>query len=69
MTPYGGLLNDEEVAAVLTFVRNSFGNKASVISADQVKAVRAAIEDKKGFYSPEELLQEHPMEEKLGMRD
>ena len=28
MTPFGGLLNDEEVAAVLTYVRNSFGNKA-----------------------------------------
>jgi mono/diheme cytochrome c family protein len=60
MTPFGGLLNDEEVAAVLTYVRNSFGNKASVISPDQVKTVRAAIEDKKDFYSPEELLKEHP---------
>jgi mono/diheme cytochrome c family protein len=58
MTPFGGLLNDEEVAAVLTYVRNSFGNKASVISAKKVREVRAAIEDKKGFYSPEELLNE-----------
>ena len=61
MTPFGGLLNDEEVAAVLTYVKNSFGNKGTSISADQVKAIRAAIADKKGFYSPEELLREHPM--------
>lgn len=61
MTPYGGMLNDAEVAAVLTYVRNSFGNKASVISAEQVKSVRAATEGKDGFYSPEELLKEHPM--------
>lgn len=55
MTPFGGMLNDEEVAAVLTYVRNSFGNKASVVAADQVKAVREAIQDKEGFYTAEEL--------------
>ena len=65
MTPFGGLLNDEEVAAVLTFVRNSFGNKAGVISAEKVKQVRAAIEEKSGFYTVEEILQEHPLEKAL----
>ena len=63
MTAYGGLLNDDEVAAVLTFVRNSFGNKASVITPNQVKKVRDAIEEKKDFYAPEELLKEHPHQE------
>ena len=62
MTPFGKMLNDEEVAAVLTYVRNSFGNKAPVISSNQVKAVRAATEGKTGFYSPEELLKQHPLE-------
>ena len=37
-------MTDEESAAVLTYVRNSFGNKASVISAEQVKKVRAEVE-------------------------
>ena len=60
MTPFGGMLNDNEIAAVLTYVRNSFGNKASVITPDKVKAVRAATKDKQGFYSPEELLKAHP---------
>ena len=63
MTPFGGLLNDEEVAAVLTYVRNAFGNEASPISPEKVKEVRAAIADKQGYYSPEELLREHPLEE------
>ena len=63
MTPFEGLLSDEEVAAVLTFVRNSFGNKASAISPDKVAEVRAAIEGKTGFYSPEELHEAHPHEE------
>jgi mono/diheme cytochrome c family protein len=62
MTPFGGLLNDEEIADVLTYVRNSFGNKASVISPAKVGEVRAAIKNKTGFYSPDELVKEHPLE-------
>ena len=60
MTPFEGMLNDNDVAAVLTYVRNSFGNKASVISPDKVKKVRAEVKSKTGFYSPEELLKMHP---------
>jgi len=59
MTQFKGL-GDEEIAAVLTYVRNSFGNKASVITPGKVKAVRAATRDRQGFYSPAELLKEHP---------
>ena len=62
MTPFGGLLKDDEVAAVITYVRNAFGNKASVVTPGKVKEVRAASESKKGFYSPDELLKQHPME-------
>jgi mono/diheme cytochrome c family protein len=62
MTPFGGMLKDDEVAAVLTYVRNSFGNKAPAVSPDKVKIVRAATKDKTGFYSPEELLKQHPFE-------
>ncbi|MNI72434.1 hypothetical protein D3C73_1283750 [compost metagenome] len=62
MTPFGGLLKDQEVAAVLTYIRNSFGNKGTAISPEKVKAIRKAIQNKKDFYSPEQLLKEHPME-------
>jgi mono/diheme cytochrome c family protein len=62
MTPFGGMLKDDEVAAVLTYVRNSFGNKAEPITPEQVKAVREATQEKKGFYSPEELMSQHPLE-------
>ena len=65
MTAFGGLLDDQELADVLNFVRNSFGNKSAVISAGQVAKVRASIEDKKGFYSPAELLEQHPLESEL----
>ncbi|HTN06205.1 PVC-type heme-binding CxxCH protein [Agriterribacter sp.] len=62
MTPFEGLLNDEEVAAVLTYVRNSFGNQAPAVQPEKVKQVRAAVESKKDFYSPDKLLSEHPLE-------
>lgn len=62
MTPFGGLLNDNEVAAVLTYVRNSFGNTGAAISPDKVKKVRAATQAKQDFYSPDQLLKEHPLE-------
>lgn len=41
--PSQAALKDEEIADVLTFVRNSFGNKAPAITPGQVKAVRATI--------------------------
>jgi nitrite reductase (NO-forming) len=34
-------LNDGEVASILTFVRNSFGNKGPQVTPDEVQAVRA----------------------------
>jgi mono/diheme cytochrome c family protein len=40
MAPHN-FLKDQEIADVLTYVRNSFGNKASAITAEEVKTVRA----------------------------
>ena len=60
MTPFEGLLNDEELAAVLTYVRNAFGNKASPIQPDQIKKIRAAMPEMKSMYNPADLLKEHP---------
>jgi nitrite reductase (NO-forming) len=34
-------LNDDEIANILTFALNSWGNKGGTVTADQVKAVRA----------------------------
>lgn len=39
MTPHN-FLSDDEVAAVLTYVRQSFGNKSSEVTAEEVAAVR-----------------------------
>jgi mono/diheme cytochrome c family protein len=60
MTPFGGMLKNDEIAAVLTFVRNSFGNQADAVTAEQVQKVRDANPGRMMFYTSEELLKEHP---------
>lgn len=40
MPPLGEVLKDEEIADVLTYVRNSFGNNASAVTAVEVKKQR-----------------------------
>jgi mono/diheme cytochrome c family protein len=44
----GGMYNlshqtDDQIAAVLTYIRNSFGNKASGVKAEQVAALRGEV--------------------------
>lgn len=41
MAPHGDL-TDQQIADVLTYVRNSFGNKAKAVTPAEVKAIRAA---------------------------
>jgi mono/diheme cytochrome c family protein len=60
MTPFGSILSDEEIAAVLTYVRNSWGNKAEPVLPATVKKVREATKDRSIFWKPEELLKDHP---------
>ena len=59
MTAFKGL-SDEELAGVLTYVRNAYGNQASPILPAQVAKVSAATKDRAGFYTPDELLKEFP---------
>ena len=40
----GGELGDEQIAAIATYIRSSWGNQAPMVSADKVKRVRAALE-------------------------
>lgn len=61
MTAFGSLLDDKEMAAVLTYVRNSWGNKADAVKPETIKKVREATKDRSIFWKPEELLKQHPM--------
>ncbi len=46
MAPMGAALSDSDFAAVLTYIRGSWGNKASDVSVGDVKAFRATIAGK-----------------------
>jgi mono/diheme cytochrome c family protein len=40
MPPFGQSLNDQDVAAVVSYVRNSWGNRAGAVSANDVRLAR-----------------------------
>ena len=56
MPPQGAALNDEQIANVLTYVRSSWGNKASAVTPDQVKAIRDAEKARTAMWSEADLL-------------
>ena len=56
MPVFGPLLRDEQIADVLTYVRSEWGNNAPPVAPDKVKQIRAAVADRNGPWTPEELL-------------
>ena len=58
MTPQG-IYSDEQLAAVLSYVRQKWSNKAfnhPLVTPDQIAKIRAAIKDHPGPFKPDELL-------------
>jgi mono/diheme cytochrome c family protein len=43
MPSFGWILNDDEVAAVITYIRNAWGNAAPAVNAGQVRSARHAL--------------------------
>ena len=43
MPAFGGKLTDTEMARVLTFVRNAWGNQAAPVTPREVRELRSAI--------------------------
>jgi len=54
MPPVAGV-SDGDIADVLTYVRQSFGNKGNPVSVDQVKAVRTATAGRTAMWTTAEL--------------
>lgn len=61
MIGFASLLNDEELAAVLSYVKQSFGNNGDFVSPDLVKRVREAAKEQTIFYQSEDILKAHPL--------
>ncbi len=45
MPAFGWQLSEEEVAAVVTYIRTSWGHQASAVSESEVKSARAKLAD------------------------
>ena len=55
MTAFNGL-SDDGIAAVLSYIRQAWGNKASPVTVEQVHAVRVELGNRTKQLTPEELL-------------
>jgi mono/diheme cytochrome c family protein len=55
MPAWGPVLKDDDIAAVLTYVRSSFGNKAAPITAATVAKIRAATASRSTPWTASEL--------------
>jgi mono/diheme cytochrome c family protein len=56
MAAMGAQLADNDLAAVMTYIRGSWGNRASEVTADDIKKVRAEIGKSPQPYTAEKLL-------------
>ncbi|MBI5426345.1 MAG: cytochrome c [Opitutae bacterium] len=54
MPPQGPVLNDADLAAAITYARNSWGNQAPAVTAEQVSVIRLTVKRDK-FWTWEEL--------------
>jgi mono/diheme cytochrome c family protein/glucose/arabinose dehydrogenase len=57
-----GMQTDEWIAAVASYVRNGFGNSASMVTPEAVARVRAATKGRTGMWNPDELLASLPQQ-------
>ncbi len=48
MAPWGTTFNDDQIAAVVTYIRSQWGNKAPAVTKADVARVRAATKAQKG---------------------
>jgi mono/diheme cytochrome c family protein len=60
MMPPQLLYQDAELADLLTYVRNAWGNKGDVITVAQIKATRAKLPKDPAMLTPEQLLKQYP---------
>jgi len=58
MPPWNSFLDDQQMAALLTYLRSSWGNDASEVTSAEVASVRAATEDRRNPWTEAELLEE-----------
>ena len=56
MPPLGAVLDDQSMAATLTYIRHEWGHTASAVSPAQAASIRASIGDRTAPWTEGELL-------------
>jgi len=57
MPPIAASLADEDLANLLSYIRQAWGNKASSITPAEIRAVRTLVANHPQAFTPEEILQ------------
>jgi mono/diheme cytochrome c family protein len=55
MASWKSTFKDDEIAAVLSYVRNNWNNKASLVKPEQVAEIRAKTKDRTSSWTSPEL--------------
>jgi len=63
MPPHGAQLTDEQIAAITTYVRQSFGNKEEAVTVAMVQEQRKSSGER-GMWTAEDLLNRYPLDTK-----
>ena len=58
MPPWGGFLDDDQMAQVLTYIRTNFGNEGDAVLAEEVARIRESTKDRTEVWTIEELNKE-----------
>ena len=63
MPPQGAVLNDRQIAGILTFVRemNGLAKRDATVDPNTVAKWRAKYKDKETYWKTDELLRDHPL--------
>jgi hypothetical protein len=58
MPPWGSFLDDKQMSELLTYIRTSWGNQGSAVTAEDVSKVRAAVKERREPWTAAELLKD-----------
>ena len=53
MAPWGGVLNDAEIASVTSYIRNAWGHNYSMVTVSEVQAIREKYPNQKAWTAPQ----------------
>lgn len=62
MVPWKDVLKDEEIANVVSYIRNAWGNSGSMVTPDQVTKIREESASRGSAWTADELLKIQPLE-------